>query len=183
MNISKRIFAISFGIAATFSVLAISSVSAQDELMTSAQISYIRENCVSVKNTLNQLHSSDALLRVNSGQTYELMSTRLMERFNSRVSSNRMNSTDLAATTSLYGSSLDTFRADYKTYEEHLSAAIGINCLDQPVAFYDAVNLARTLRSQVHADVVKLNQYVDQYQNFVSQLEKEYQAATNGVGK
>lgn len=183
MNISKRILFISFGIAATFSILAISNVSAQDELMTSAQISRIRDNCVSVKNTLNQLHSSDALLRVNSGQTYELMSTRLMERFNSRVSSNKMNGSDLIATTSSYGSTLDTFRADYKKYEEHLSSAIDINCLDQPVAFYDAVILARNLRVQVHVDVVKLNQYVDQYQGAVSQLEKEYQAATNGLGQ
>jgi hypothetical protein len=124
---------------------------------------------------LNQLHASDALLRVNRGQIYESMSTKLMDRFNGRVSNNGFDNTNLVAITKSYGLMLDTFRLDYITYEKQLALAISIDCPNQPVEFYDAVLSARTKRSQVNADVIKLNQFIDQYQLAVNQFEKDYQ--------
>ena len=46
--------------------------------MTEAQIARIKANCVEAQTSLNQLHGTDGLLRVNQGQLYELISTRLM---------------------------------------------------------------------------------------------------------
>jgi hypothetical protein len=109
------------------------------------------------------------------------MSAKLMDRFNSRVSSNSFDNAPLVSVTTNYGLMLDNFRSDYKTYEEHLSSAIAIDCSKQPVAFYDAISLARTERIQVHADVLKLNQYIDQYQSAVNQFEKDYQSSANGA--
>jgi outer membrane murein-binding lipoprotein Lpp len=159
------------------------NASAQDSAVTSQQIEKIRSNCVSTKNTLNQLHESDALLRVNIGQTYESMSTKLMVEFNTRVTNNNFNNTGLVSVTTSYMATLDTFRSDYKTYEEQLSSAIAINCSSQPVAFYNAVTSARTKRNQVHTDVLKLNQYIAQYQSAIDQFEKDYQVAIKGVKK
>lgn len=164
-----------------FSGVFLLRVSAQNEPMTDQQIERIRANCVTTKNTLNQLHASDALLRVNMGQAYESMSTKLMDGFNGRVSNNHFNNTALVSATNSYNDALDTFRDDYKTYEEHLSAALNINCFDQPVAFYDSVATSRGDRNRVHQDIVKLNQYIDQYQSVVSGFEKDYSAATDGV--
>jgi len=138
--------------------------SAQDVPMTAIQIEQIKSSCVSAKNTMAQLHANDALLRVNRGQMYESMTTKLMSRFNDRVDSNHQNSKGLTTVTQSYNAALTTFRIDYQSYEESLSAALKIDCTNEPVTFYDAVADARSKRTQVHVDVVKLHQYIDDYQ-------------------
>ena len=181
MKISKRMLAVCLVLATVLSGMTLLHANAQTAPMTSQQIERIRDNCVSAKSTLNQLHVSDALLRVNRGQIYESMSTKLMEKFNSRVASNGFSNIDLVSVTTNYGLMLDTFRSDYITYEAQLSSALNINCSNQPVIFYDTVSSARAKRNQVHADVVKLNQYIDQYQSAVNQFEKDYQVAADGA--
>lgn len=153
------------------------AVSAQSVPMTDQQIKLIRDNCVSTESTLNQLHSSDALLRVNRGQTYESISTKLMERFNSRIASNSLNNTGLLSITNSYGTLLDSFRAHYISYEKQLTSAVSIDCSKQPVAFYDAIAQARIGRDQVHIDVLRLNQLIDQYGAAVDQFGKDYQGS------
>jgi hypothetical protein len=177
MKILRKLLVVCLTLATIFSGMSLLGVAAQGNEMTDQQIKLISNNCLSAKNTLNQLHVSDALLRVNMGQMYESMSTKLMDRFNSRVTNNNFNNIDLVSTTKSYGLMLDTFRLDYKTYEEQLSSALAIDCTKQSVAFYDAVSVTRTERDQVHTDVVKLNQYIDQYQSAVNQFEKDYQAS------
>lgn len=148
-----------------FTAILFGTTHAQSATLSDAQISRIRSSCVNVENTLTQLHASDALLRVNRGQIYESMSTKLMLRFNDRASSNHYDISDLLSVTQNYGAALTTFRTDYVTYEQQLATAIATNCTKQPQAFYDAISLARTLRSQVHADVSKLNEYISDYDN------------------
>ncbi len=181
MTMSKKLYAIGILFAVSAVGLGFFTVAAQGNGISDQQIELIRSNCLSTKNTLNQLHASDALLRVNRGQIYESMSTKLMERFNGRVVGNGYNNSSLTAVATGYGQALDTFRSDYKTYEEQLASTISIDCSNRPSEFYDAVTSARTKRNQVHADVIKLNQYVDQYQSAVDQFEKDYQVALQGV--
>jgi len=173
---------ISLILAALLSGALMLRVSAQDEPMTDQQIERIRGNCVTAKNTLNQIHASDALLRVNMGQAYESMATKLMDGFNGRVSSNQFNNSYLVSSMRSYNSALNAFRSDYKSYEEQLSVALNINCSNQPVSFYDSVVQARTKRGIVHQDIDRLNQYIDKYQDAVTRFEKEYLVATDGVG-
>lgn len=181
MKMSKKILAVCLVLTVFLSGMTLFYASAETAPMTSSQIDQIRNNCVSAKNTLNQLHASDALLRVNRGQIFESMSTKLMDRFNSRVANNGYNNAGLISVSRNYGAMLDTLRLDYKTYEEHLSTAINVDCWNQPAAFYDAVAMARTLRNVVHADVVKLNQYIDQYTSAIIQFEKDYQTVVSGI--
>lgn len=182
MRITTKSLTLSLFVAAVLSSALFGIVSAQDAPMTDAQIGRIRTNCVSAKNTLNQLHASDALLRVNRGQLYESMTTKLMARFNSRADSNRFDVKDLTAVTQTYGTALNTFREDYKSYEIQLSTALTVDCLKEPVSFYDAVALTRVKRAQVHLDVVKLHQYINDYKAtfdaFVANFNK-----TDGVAK
>lgn len=181
MKISVKSLIICLILAVVLSGISLLKASAQDNAVTDQQINQIRNNCLSVKNTLNQLHVSDALLRVNRGQLYESMATKLMERFNARVAINSLNNNDLSSVTTTYKSTLDTFRLDYKTYEEQMSLTINMDCYNQPVAFYDAILLVRTMRNQVHADVIKLNQYIDQYQSTINQFEENYQSVISGA--
>ncbi len=180
MKISKKELAISLVVMIALSGATLLKVSAESVVMTDQQIELIRSNCLSTKNTLNQLHISDALLRVNRGQIYESMSTKLMERFNGRVGTNGIDNSNLTAVTNSYTDLLNNFRADYIAYEEQIAATIKIDCQNQPAAFYDAVVSSRLKRSQVNADVKKLNQSLDQYQLTINQFEKDYQASHQG---
>jgi hypothetical protein len=151
--------------------------------MADQQVQLIRENCLSTKNTLNQLHVSDALLRVNMGQIYESVGTKLMDSFNKRISNNGYSDVDLISATKNYRTMLDTFRTDYKLYEEQLTKTLDIDCQKEPTVFYNEILLSRIKRSQVSLDIKNLNQNIDQYQSAVSQFEKDFQAKNNGTKK
>lgn len=140
-----------------------SLVRAQATPMTEAHIERIRGNCVKAQSTLTRLHASDALLRVNRGQLYELISTKLMAPFNSRVALNRLNGASLVTVATNYESQLAAFRISYQQYEEAMSGVLRINCKNQPVAFYDSVGDTRMKRKKVNDSTLQLQQTVQQY--------------------
>ncbi|MDB5167106.1 MAG: exported protein of unknown function [Candidatus Saccharibacteria bacterium] len=179
---SRRL--ITLGLLATVvaSVVFLTRVSADDSSMTDAQIVRIKASCTSAKTSLNQLRVSDALLRVNRGQMYDSMTSKLMSPFNSRVDSNNLNSKDLVSITNNYNTAFTTFSNDYQAYAEQLSSALNIDCQKEPVAFYDAVASSRTKRGQVHSDVVILHQYIDDYATAFGTFVSDNQQ-TIGVGK
>ncbi|HUC96383.1 MAG TPA: hypothetical protein VMR16_01830 [Candidatus Saccharimonadales bacterium] len=182
MKISKKVLSVGLVLAVLiFSTALIKMVSAQSDEPTNAQIQLVRANCLTLKSTLNQLHASDALLRVNMGQSYESLSIKLMSGFNDRIANNNLNNDTLASTTNSYNSALNDFRTDYQTYEEQMSSALNIDCTNQPSSFYDAVSLARTYRDRVHVDIVNLNQFITQYQSAIDQFENDYLLSLDGT--
>ena len=148
---------------------------AQSTALTPEQLQHIKSNCTSIKSTLNQLHVSDALLRVNRGQVYESMASRLMDPFNSRLGNNRLDAKATSVVTTNYRSALDTFRNDYKDYEEKLSSALRVDCTSQPELFYTTIEQARVLRTKVHTDVNKLHRYIDDYRSAVGDFLLNYE--------
>lgn len=158
-------------------------VRAEDQslVLTDEQIGLIRANCVETQSTLERVHASDALARVNLGQRYETISTKLMAPMNSRIALNRLDGLDLAKTTVDFNTQLDDFRSLYQQYEQTLLRTIQLKCRDQPVAFYDTLSLARNHREAVHESVKKLNgliiQYGTQYETFKSELIKSREQA------
>ena len=182
MIVSKKILVICLVSVTIFGGLPIFKVFAEGPAVSDQQITIVRDNCTSTKSTLNQVHVSDAVLRVNMGQAYDSMSSKLMGRFNDRIASNKLNNNDLVSVTKKYNSTLDAFRLDYKTYEEQLSLALSINCSTQPADFYNAVEQADKYRDLVHADVLKLNDYIDQYQAALNQFDKDHpQTSSEGT--
>lgn len=146
---------------------------AKAESLSDSHKERIRANCVSAKDSLNRLHVSDALLRVNRGQLYESMSTKLMTRFNSRLSSNQLEDGKLESVADSYSRVLGTFRQDYMVYEQEMSAALKIDCQKQPELFYETVASARAKRLVVYQDITNLNRYIDNYETaFIEFLEK-----------
>jgi hypothetical protein len=154
-----------------------SSASAED--LTPDQAARVKENCVSIKSSLSQLHASDALLRVNRGQVYESMGTKLMDTFNDRLASNRLDTKAMNTVTTNYRSALTTFRTDYIAYEQKLSETIRIDCATQPNTFHAALEQARTLRAKVHEDVLRLHRLIDDYRNSVSDFLLNYERVSN----
>jgi hypothetical protein len=171
----KRILIVFAAFAVTLSgaFLWQAKVEAQDSPpMTEAHIARIRSNCIEAQSTLNQLHTSDALLRVNQGQLYELISTKLMAPFNGRVALNKMDATKLIAVSTDYDRELMAFRANYKLYEESMSRTLKINCSNQPVAFYDSVGETRAKRKVVYSNTLNLKTYIQKYKAEFDVLEK-----------
>lgn len=148
---------------------------AQSTALTSDQVEHIRSNCTSIKNTLNQLHVSDALLRVNRGQMYESMASKLMDSFNSRLNNNRLDAKATSAVTVSYRNALATFRTDYIAYEEKLASALKVDCVNQPELLYTTTEQARVLRAKVHEDVLKLHRYIDDYRSVVGDFLLNYE--------
>ncbi len=169
-QITRRfgLLAMTFLVAGSIFFLTSSVVRAQTVgTLTDEQKQQIIDNCVSIKNSLSQLHASDALLRVNRGQIYESMAGKLMDRFNDRLGNNSLDNKAMLTITTNYRTQLTSFRTDYISYEKKLSEAMNINCTEKPTEFYNSVEDARTLRNTVHTDVIKLHQYIDDYRGSV----------------
>lgn len=139
-----------------------------DEGITPEQEERVRTNCVSIKSTVNQLHASDGLLRVNRGQIYESMATGLMDKFNDRLGSNGLDNKAMVTVTGNYRSALTSFRTDYISYEQKLSQALRVDCSTKPAEFYTLLQEARTLRTKVHEDVQKLHGVINDYRSSVN---------------
>lgn len=156
-------------------------VRADPQPMDDAHANRIRTNCTTAQATLNRLHASDALLRVNRGQLYELISTKLMATLNSRIALNRLDGTKLTQISNTYNKSLDTFRTNYQVYEEQLSSTLKIDCTKQPVTFYDSVSDARTKRQAVHASIIELNNEITAYSAAFDEFSAAYTSASHEV--
>lgn len=130
----------------------------------------IRSNCKAVQTTLERVHSSDALARVNLGRQYEIISTKLMAPMNSRIALNRLDGVELARITVDFNSKLEQFRSAYQQYEQTMLRAIQINCVNQPIGFFDIINSAREQRLHVRLVVLELGDLTTQYGEHVKTL-------------
>lgn len=176
MNTPKRIIILCLVFVGLFGVLSFNSVNAQSTTLTQNQYELITGNCTALKSTLNQLHSNDALLRINAGQTYESILAKLMRRFNERVAYSNMNGDELEVVASNFELTLNTFRNNYVTYERQLSLIMDIDCMTEPQVFYDALMLAREYRNQLHDNVLGLNQAMSQYSITLDKFKLDNQA-------
>lgn len=152
-------------LAASLMALLNAHVFAQSTPMTEAHIDRIRANCVEAQSTLMQLHASDALLRVNRGQVYESIATKLMTPFNNRVSISKLDGSSLSDLTTTYERQLGEFRTNYKSYEESMTRTLRINCTNQPVAFYDSITDTRAKRQLVYDNTQALQKTIQDYKN------------------
>ena len=176
MKIRARLV-VSVMVAATVvSIFSLQNTSAAE--LSTEQKQRIQANCLTIKGSLNQLHVSDGLLRVNRGQVYELVGTKLMNNFNGRLGNNGLDNKGLVAVANQYQTALTTFRSDYLVYERQLSAAIKIDCTQDPVGFHNALESARTKRATVHGDVNKMNQYIDDYRSAVNDFMLNFERVT-----
>lgn len=159
----KRTLLFGLALAVLTATVSLQPVAAQ-EAMTETHIQRIQQSCTQAKRTIQQLHASDGPLRVNRGQAYEYISTKLMTPLNSRLIVNKLDASALVKVTAQYDKALTEFRSNYRDYDNQMSQVLLIDCKRQPVTFYDAVAKARELRTKVHASVTSLHTYVADYE-------------------
>lgn len=178
----KRLLVVMIGLSAVGAgFMSFSSLAhAQEKTpMTPAHIERIRANCVEAQSELGRVHASDGLLRVNRGQLYELISTKLMAPMNGRIALNKLDSMGLVTLTADFERQLDAFRQRYKEYEESMSAILEMDCMNQPVAFYDKVNETREKRERVNLATTTLHTTIGAYRSGFEAFSK----TLNGSGE
>jgi hypothetical protein len=149
------------------SLIATQTVSAAD--LTEAQTTKIVENCSVAQSTLQRISSSDTTTRINRGREYDKV-LKLFYTFNTRAASNNITEPRLTELTKQFEETLNSFRADYNRYNDQLKGAYEGNCRSQASAFYDNLTRTRDNRSQVNADIVRLDNLINDYQSVVEGL-------------
>lgn len=144
------------------------------DTITDAQLVQVRTRCSEIQTTLGHVHANDALLRVNRGQLYERISTKLMVPLNSRIVLNKLDSTSLVTVTAKYETDLKKFRTNYQSYEELLSDTTRINCVNQPTRFYSSLQQARIKRGEVYKNTQDLSMDITDYKQAFDEFAKPY---------
>lgn len=171
---SKRFYGLMLATVLGGALLFGSTTFAEDSTLTDSKIVQIRNRCSEIKVTLTRVHANDALLRVNRGQLYERLSTKLAAPLNSRIALNRLDGSSLLSVTSSYELNLNEFRTRYQAYEEQLSTTMRTDCVKQPASFYDNLQLARDKRRLVYESTQKLAGNIADYKQAFTEFAKSY---------
>lgn len=143
-------------------------------VITDRQIDTIRARCGEIQATLNRIHESDKVLRVNKGYRYKaVMLDKLMTPLNQRIATNQVDGGKLVSIAAEYSRVFQQFDSAYGTYERSLSAALQTDCTKQPTAFYDQLTGAYENRKQVAKADAKL---ADLSKDFKAEFEKVFGA-------
>lgn len=149
------------------------SVFAQQSKLTTEYIDKIRRNCISAQVTLQRVQYSDVVVRINRGQAYDELMTKLIEPFNSRAALNKLSqASSLTEKTTAIQNALSTFKQRYVDYEDTLSKTLGIKCQDTPVTFYDSLTRTRELRSALGGDLRAIKAAIETYKQEIANIQK-----------
>lgn len=151
-----------------------------DTTLSNTTLQSIQQNCVPLQGTLQQLTYSDTALRVNQGQYYEEISTKLMATMNSRISLNNYDGGNLISIAADYAKQIDEFRTRYTTYANALTATRNDDCSKDPQGFYDDLVTARNDRQDLRKVVIKLNALVNSYEDTFTTFSKSLSSQSNG---
>lgn len=151
------------------------TASAQSSELTPEKQVVVTQTCVSAQTVLQKVQHNDAATRVNLGQVYETLGSRLMTPLNTRATSNGYNNsaTFLIDTTKRYRQSLNDFKDHYESYDNSVSAALKTKCKDKPSVFYGHIEEARRKRQDVASDITNLSNLIGEYRGNVGKLRTE----------
>ena len=162
---------------AVFSLRSVQAQNSPPIILTEAQISGVKDRCLVSKVELDNIHSADGLQRVNVGQRYADISSRLMAPMNSRIALNGLDGLALNQTTVKYNEALDTFRRRYVNYDESTALVRSIDCQKSPVEYYAAIESARERRKLLRESVDELNSLIKRYQKQLKDFRSEVKDA------
>ncbi len=150
---------------------------AQTTELTPEKQTIIEQSCVSAQTVLQRIQHNDAATRVNRGQGYETLVSRLMTPLNSRATSRGYNDSAslMVDTTKRYQQGLENFKDHYKAYDDAISASLKVKCKQEPAKFYGYIEEARRQRQNLASDVGNLSGLIGEYRENVVKLRSEVQ--------
>ena len=153
-------------------VLAESASLSSAKKATERQEQKIIRECTSIKNQISRLRSNDALTRVNLGQNYEVISSRLMANLNTRIVSSKLNGSELVAISAEFSENINYFRENYQIYERELTKLSQMNCSKDAGKFYDQLEIIRYYRGELNFNTTKLHEIAEEYQEALERFEE-----------
>lgn len=143
----------------------------------------LQARCDAIRPVLRRLHTSDALLRVNIGQSYTVISQRLIARLNSRLALNRVDNARLLELTAIAGrleTARTAFAHAYGEYENAIATLVRIDCRQRSTEFYQQLLIARDARHKLAKSVQSMNETVSDYQVSVEALRQSLEGRHAG---
>ena len=131
-------------------------------------------HCPTVKFRLIKIHENDGLARVNAGQHYDLIATKLMARFNAKLAENRLSGGELFNYAAEFDKHLINFRDQYRVYETAMTQLIKSDCEAYPQNFYHLLDAVRNERQKVQKEVLTLHKIAGQYRKELSKFATDY---------
>lgn len=165
----------SLGIIVSVAICVLSGGSTFAQELTPDKQNIVTQNCITAQTVLQTIQHNDTATRVNRGEGYETIISRLMTPLNSRSTSQGHNSSAslLISSTDKYQQALDSFKDHYQAYDNALSGALKTKCQQQPQKFYDYLEQARKQRQVVASDVNNLSGVIGEYRANVLKLKEE----------
>ncbi len=155
----------------------VSTQTSQAEVVISQkQIRSIQTHCVENQAALNQLHQTDAFLRIDRGNLYRTISDKLMTPLNTRLTANELPNDALVAVTKQFNAQYQQFYKNYITYDTSLSKLLSIDCTKEPVGFYNALIKTREDRQQLSVSNQALVQLIVNYKALFDQFKASFMA-------
>ena len=183
MKLTSIVRSLAFCLVAISFVVSMQPAAAQETVLgAQTPVDRLQARCDSVQATIRRLHTTDGLLRVNIGQTYNDISARLMARLNGRLALNRIDSARLVEITSQFESTRLTFNSTYNTYEGAVSSLVKIDCNARPTEYYAQLLITRDARHKLSTSVQELNDLVSEYRMTVEKLRHELNSSEQDKG-
>lgn len=120
-------------------------------------------NCEGIRLRLKQVRVNDSLTRVNYGQAYESLIEKVMTPANTRLVANRYDASELVGLTTRFNSGLQHFRETYRNYKNKLDELIALDCKNNPVEFYNKLEVVRSARSDLGRQLEMLDGQMNVY--------------------
>lgn len=153
-------------------VVSMRPVQAQEANITpQTTVDRLQERCDTVEATIRRLHTTDSLLRVNTGQVYNDISANLIAKLNGRLAINRIDSTELVEIANQFEQARAIFSSNYNSYEESIASLTKINCKNNTAEYYAQLLEARENRQKLAVSVEDLNNLVSDYRVAVEKLQ------------
>ena len=150
-----------------------------DATADSEIIKTLDRNCSSVRVAIKNIHTNDALTRVNVGQRYNSISTKLMARLNGRLAINKLDSSKLVNITNEFESTRLKFNSNYNDYDTAMTDLQRANCSNNVADYYQKLTVAREARNKLSEDVKILDELLVRYKEEVQAIKfRSYKFAT-----
>lgn len=137
--------------------------------LTDAELQTIQANCVSAQIALQHVQEADLLTRLNRGYRYDTL-LKLMTSLNSRVVQNKLDAPSLITIASDYQKNLDSFRDEFTTYDDSLTAIVHMDCRNEPTTFNDRLVALRSMRTNLYNRIREFDDLLDKYQKGLDDL-------------
>ena len=132
----------------------------------------ISQNCVYIRESLQQLQHVDSRTRTYLGTAYESISSRFITPLNLRLIKLGKPSSSLLDIQSGFTAAQSVFRERYVDYMRSLEALIATDCTAHPDEFYDNLQVTRQKREALRLSTRDLSKLAEEQYQAVTELKE-----------